>query len=76
METEPQARGVAGAPGKYQTIPFPVLMFINGIVIWFYTIETEWCYDANFVATGGTASCRNDNQQWRLWRQSWHHNNP
>ena len=33
------------------------------------------CHNANFVATGGTAVCQNDNHRCYQWRQSWHRDN-
>ena len=32
------------------------------------------CHDTNFVITGGTAGCLDDNLQCHQWWQSWHHN--
>ena len=37
--------------------------------------KTAICHDANFVVTGGTVGCHNDNLRCRQWRQSWHHDN-
>ena len=31
------------------------------------------CRDGNFVVTGGTGGCRDDNLRCHQWRQSWHH---
>ena len=32
-------------------------------------------HDANFVITGGTTGCRDDNLWCHQWWQSWHHDN-
>ena len=38
------------------------------------TMKTESCHDANFVITGDTAGCHNDNLRCHQWRHhSWHH---
>ena len=34
------------------------------------TLKTKGCQFDNFVVTGGTVSCRNDNLQRHQWRQS------
>ena len=38
-------------------------------------LKSKSCHDANFVVTGSTGDCPNDNLQCCLWRQSWHHDN-
>ena len=44
----------------------------NGKIV---IITNKYCYDANFVATSGTAGCRYHNLRYHHWRQkSWHHN--
>ena len=40
-----------------------------------YKLKTESCYSANFVVSGGTAGCDNDNLRCHQWRQSRHHDN-
>ena len=42
---------------------------------WLQSLNTKCCHEANFVITGNTAGCRNDNLQWSQWWQSWHHGN-
>ena len=39
------------------------------------TLKMKHHHDADFVVTGGTGGCRNDNLQCHQWWQSWHHNN-
>ena len=42
--------------------------------IWGYaSTETVSHHDANFVITGGTGGCQNDNLQCHQWWQSWNH---
>ena len=36
-------------------------------------LNTESCYDANFVVTSGIWGRPFDNRQWRYWRQNWQH---
>ena len=38
-----------------------------------FWLKTESRHDANFVVTGGTVGCLNDNFMFHQWRQSWRH---
>ena len=38
-------------------------------------LKIKCWYNANFVVTGGTAGCLNDNLQCHQWPQSWHYDN-
>ena len=39
------------------------------------TMKSEGRKDANFVVTGSTGGCHNDNLRCHQWRQSWHLDN-
>ena len=40
-----------------------------------YTQKAEGGHDADFVVTGSTTGCHNDNLWCYQWWQSWHHDN-
>ena len=40
-----------------------------------WSLETESYHDANFVITGSTGGCHNDNLRCHQWWQSWHYDN-
>ena len=40
-----------------------------------FPLKTKSCHNANFVITGGTIGCHNNNLQCPQWQQSWHYEN-
>ena len=46
---------------------FHPMKYLNG------PLKIETYHDANFVITGCTGGCHNDNLQWFQWWQRWHH---
>ena len=46
---------------------------ISHVPFRYHAQQTKSRHDANFVVTGGTGGCHNDNHRCHQWRQSWHH---
>ena len=61
---------------------FVICISVAAILIWICELARWWswlilwkfsCHDDNFVLTGRTAGCHNDNLRCHQWWQNWHH---